>query len=299
MKPGAVTVQEQRAVESYWTPQRMGAAGRGEVPPPITEMPPPGVLFPNTGHAWARNGAVNRTVGRLFFTAPDTAPGAGDGSCTATVVDSPSGSTVVTAAHCLSSFLEEDKPNVWHTNVYFVPGYLDGTKPVGGFTVRASVTTDGYFTQHRSTEDFAMLVMNKAPTGRPIAKVTGSQRIAFNTKRETGQPAYAFGYSAAMWNGKPWDMGQLLGYSSGKAQSFNDQDFKGQWGVRSDQSGGSSGGPHLAGFNPATATGTVVGVTSQGGYLPDDLDYKNRYSVAANLDTTAQTLYNRAQQIHP
>ncbi|MEU4955625.1 trypsin-like serine peptidase [Streptomyces lavendulae] len=238
---------------------------------------------------------MNRTVGRLFF----TAPGVGDGSCTATVVDSPSGSTVVTAAHCLSTFLSEDKPDVWNTNVYFVPGYLDDAKPRGGFTARASLLTDGYFTHHRSTEDFAMLVMNKAPDGRPIAEVTGSQRIAFNAKRNFGQPTYAFGYSAAMWNDKPWDMGQLLGYSSGKAKSFNDQHLRNQWGVRSDQSGGSSGGPHLTGFNPATATGTVVGVTSQGGYLPDDPDYNNRYSIAANLDTTAQTLYNHAQKPRP
>ncbi|MFG2357546.1 trypsin-like serine peptidase [Streptomyces sp. NPDC048521] len=86
---------------------------------------------------WTHGGAVEKNVGRLFFTFSDGY----DGSCTATVVTSANRSTVITAAHCLRGVGSPSADATWNHNFYFVPGYRNGTKPLGGFSIRTMATS--------------------------------------------------------------------------------------------------------------------------------------------------------------
>ncbi|WP_411144504.1 hypothetical protein [Streptomyces sp. x-80] len=55
---------------------------------------------------------------------------------------------------------------------------------------------------------------------------------------------------------------------------------------------GASGGPHFAGFDPATGTGTVTGVTTAG---EDPSGGESEYAYATRLGTDTERLYRRAQ----
>ncbi|MER5866411.1 hypothetical protein [Kitasatospora sp. NPDC002040] len=272
-RAGATTDQERSRIDGYWTPDRMRLAGA--VVPEITPLPEddntpddPRPLPPNTpdpGDVWTHGGAVNRSVGRLFFTFADGY----DGSCTATVVTGENRSTVVTAAHCLRGVGAATDPDTWHRNVYFVPGYRNGTKPLGGFSVRSMATSsrwdadpDGTGSEGMAVAgyDTAVMVVNRSADGRRIAELTGSQRIAF-TKPVEGGFVHTFGYPKDRLNlGNPKYAGSRLIHCAGPARPGVAAPLL--WGEQCDMGHGASGGPHLAGFDPRTGTGTVVGVTT-------------------------------------
>lgn len=303
--PGALIPAERQRIEAYWTPRRMARAMHGgEDADPVSKeadtLPGQDRSKPNTGAVWGGGGKITQSVGRLFMTSRDD-DGSGlevamDRSCTATVVDSPSGTTVLTAAHCLQGHpgWPGDKRAEWNTNVYFVPGYRDGLKPQGGFTVNTSYVARPYHDQMDEASDAAMLAMNPAADGRTVAAVTGSQKIQFNAPRHTGQFTYNFGYSADSYGKEePWKTGQLLGYCAGPAARNTQLPTSNHWGMPCNMIRGSSGGPHLTGFDPKSGTGTVVGVNSGARRVQD-----KRVEDAAPLNDSAHKLYLRAQHPH-
>ncbi|MFE3585486.1 trypsin-like serine peptidase [Streptomyces vinaceus] len=310
--PEARTLAEQQRIQGYWTPHRMQQAyHEGEVPDPVgwdaDKLPDQDRTKPNSGAIWGGAGQIAKSVGRLFmnvsiYNLSTKELETRDLSCTATVVDSPSGSTVVTAAHCLMGrpYFKDGDPTkgqdttrpVWDTKAYFVPGYRDGAKPYGGFTVNTSFIPKSYFEKGDLGSDVAMLAMNPAADGRTIAAVTGTQRIQFNAPRSTGQFTYNFGYSAdSSGQQEPWKTGQLLGYCAGPTTKNTDTPQWNHWGMRCDMVKGSSGGPHLVNFDVTTNTGTVVGVNSLGRPTPD-----GSFKDATPLGDTAYRAYLRAQQ---
>ncbi|MEK8143051.1 hypothetical protein NKH18_15250 [Streptomyces sp. M10(2022)] len=110
---------------------------------------------------------MEKNVGRLFFTFSDGY----DGSCTATVVTSANRSTVITAAHCLRDVGAPSDDDTWNHNFYFVPGYRNGTKPLGGFSLRTMATSSRWDADPDTTEpsdvaaagyDTGLLVANPA-----------------------------------------------------------------------------------------------------------------------------------------
>lgn len=270
---GATTAQERARIDAYWTPERMKLAGA--LVPEITPVPedddtpddprplPPDT--PDSGSVWTHGGSVEKNVGRLFFTFSDGY----DGSCTATVVTGANRSTVVTAAHCLRGVGSPSADDTWNHNFYFVPGYRNGTKPLGGFTVRTMATSSRWDADPDTTEssdvaaagyDTGLLVANPAAGGRPIVDVTGSQRIGFGRPAE-GAFVHAFGYPDYGLN-DPGDkyVGSRMIHCAGPSHPGPRTPLL--WGETCDMSAGSSGGPHLAGFDTRTGTGTVVGVTT-------------------------------------
>ncbi|MFF7674768.1 hypothetical protein [Actinacidiphila glaucinigra] len=86
----AVSRAERRAFLDYWTPERIAALTRPSSGNPPRSGP--------DGAPWTGRNALARAVGRLFFTDHGE-----DASCTATVVGSANGNTVVTAAHCVNN----------------------------------------------------------------------------------------------------------------------------------------------------------------------------------------------------
>ncbi|GAA0642141.1 hypothetical protein GCM10010174_75860 [Kutzneria viridogrisea] len=282
---GATTAEQQQAVDAYWTPDRMRLAGA--LVPEITPIPPddttPDVDTPpapntaTTGEVWRFKGAVDGTVGRLFFTFSDGY----DGSCTATVVGR---DTVVTAAHCLRATGADE----WRHNVYFVPGYRNGSKPHGGFSARTMITSTDWDTGSSSQDvaaaghDAAFAVLNRAG-GRPVAEVVGSQRIGF-TPPASGRFEHAFGYPHVQ-SGTKW-LGARMVHCAGPVQQA--PKTPALWGMRCDMAHGASGGPHFAEFDPATGRGRVVGVTTTGTELGGGA---GEYSYATPLGPEAALLY--------
>ncbi|MFJ5231440.1 trypsin-like serine peptidase [Kitasatospora sp. NPDC088391] len=302
-RAGATTAAERERVETYWTPDRMRLAGA--MVPEITPIPPDDTTpddprplpadTPDPGAVWTYGGAVERSVGRLFFTFSDGY----DGSCTATVVTAANRSTLLTAAHCLRGVGPSGADDTWHHNVYFVPGYRNGAKPLGGFSAAALATSTAWDADPGTTtsedvaeagHDTGVAVLNRAPDGRRAADVTGSQRIAF-TRPAEGESVHTFGYPASRLN-NPADKyaGSRLIHCAGPDRPS--PVAPPLWGTTCDMSHGASGGPHFVDFDPRTGTGTVIGVTTTtddlAGGLPGTL-------YATRLTTGAHHLYDWAR----
>ncbi|MFE7463204.1 trypsin-like serine peptidase [Streptomyces sp. NPDC057499] len=300
---GATTAQERNRINTYWTPGRMKLAGAlvPEITPvpendntPDDPRPLPGNT-PDPGAVWTHGGAVEKNVGRLFFTFSDGY----DGSCTATVVTSTNRSTVITAAHCLRSVGSPSADDTWNHNFYFVPGYRNGTKPLGGFSIRTMATSSRWNADPDTTEssdvaaagfDTGLLVANPTAGGRSIEDVTGSQKIGFGKPVED-EFVHSFGYPNNGLN-DPTDkyVGSRMVHCAGSSRPGPEVPLL--WGEACDMSSGSSGGPHFARFDARTGTGTVVGVTTAdqelaGGPAPT--------LYATRLGDSAHRLYDWAQ----
>lgn len=300
---GATTAQERNRINAYWSPERMKLAGA--MVPEITPIPeddetpgdprPLPANTPDSGSVWTHSGSVEKNIGRLFSTFSDGY----DGSCTATVVTSANRSTVITAAHCLRGVGAPSDDDTWNHNFYFVPGYRNGAKPLGGFSVRTMATSSRWDADPDTTDssdvaaagyDAGLLVANPAAGGQPIADITGSQHIGF------GQPVedefiHAFGYPNYGLN-DPGDkyVGSRMIHCAGTSRPGPKVPLL--WGETCDMSAGSSGGPHLAHFDTRTGAGTVVGITTTSEELaggPTPTLYATR------LGDSAHHLYDWAQ----
>jgi len=98
---------------AYWTPARMRAAIRnssGQESGVLASLSRPGGPRPAPAHLPGM-----KAIGRVF----GVGPGGRLWSCTGTLVDSPNGSVVWTAGHCLHA----GRRGAFHTNVAFAPGY--------------------------------------------------------------------------------------------------------------------------------------------------------------------------------
>ncbi|MEV7771474.1 serine protease [Kitasatospora sp. NPDC086791] len=197
------------------------------------------------------------TVGALF----SGSVAAGNHFCTASVLHSPTGNLLLTAAHCLTST----------DGVTFAPAYRDGTAPYGTWRVTAIHTTTGWSQKGDVDEDFAIL--ETAPSnGRKVEDVVGGNRLG------TDEP-----FNAAV---------RLYGYpadSEAPNLCTNGTDRQSSY-QRVIQCpaypAGTSGGPWID-----VATGEVVGAI--GGYQQggdtDDVSY------SAYFDHTIAALYNQAE----
>lgn len=213
------------------------------------------------GHPFSGTAAV----GALFTT---SAGRLGQHFCTASVVDSPDGDLVITAAHCVTS-----TPGT----IAFVPGYDDGSKPYGVWTVTKVYVDHAWSSSSSQDDDFAFLRVSKPGSAVPIEDVTGAERLA------TGAPASR-------------QLVQVIGYpnSSGRpviCQNWLREPMPGQ--LEFDCGGypdGTSGGPFLREVDQATGQGLVIGVIGgyeQGGDTPE-------VSYSAVLGANAAALYKTA-----
>jgi hypothetical protein len=125
-----------RQVERFWTPQRMEAAGALEL-----SVGPQGraavYLGPLPRPAQASYSVVETPEvppfawnGRLFVK-----QGGEEGSCSATAIDSPTRSLVLTAGHCVNTGPEHGHAGTWSSYLEFVPGYNLGAAPYGAFVL--------------------------------------------------------------------------------------------------------------------------------------------------------------------
>lgn len=188
--------------------------------------------------------------------------------CSGAVVASPTRDIVVTAAHCVIA------PGTGRARggLTFAPGYHDGTRPFGTWSV-ATVVADSDWTVHGSQNaDVAFLILRPDSSGRRIQDAAGAEALAFNPV--AGTPAVAVGYPSR--TDRPV-------YCASRLRRFNAHQLEFDC---PGLPGGTSGGPLLVGTAPdAHSRGAVVGVI--GGYQEggdtDDISYSSYFgaSIAA------------------
>jgi V8-like Glu-specific endopeptidase len=206
-------------------------------------------------------------VGALVTAVPG-GRGMGIHFCTASVVDSPVGDLVITAAHCVTGR---------HAGQFvFVPGYHNRQAPYGIWPVTRVFVDQNWSDSADPDDDVAFLVVRKAGTTTSLQSLTGGERLGLGQR--AGQMVRVIGYPDA--TDVPIScMNQAILFSPTQLQ-FDCNGY----------TGGTSGSPLLANVSRSTGLGTVIGVIGgyeQGGYTPV-------VSYAARLEANAAALYKTA-----
>jgi V8-like Glu-specific endopeptidase len=162
--------------------------------------------------------------------------------CTASVVDSPQGDLVITAAHCVSGRTP--------SRIAFVPGYRDGLAPYGVWLTSEVLSDSAWRTSGSPDHDVAFLVVHRPRSSERVQDMTGGERLGIG------------------WPTQAWV--QVIGYPDTTDQPITCQNESKQLDpheLEFDCGGytdGTSGGPFLGRVDPGTGAGTVIGVI--GGY---------------------------------
>jgi len=207
-------------------------------------------------------------------------------SCTATVVESRSGSVAVTAAHCVHrperSPMELPPGAAGPLTVTgFVPGREGDRAPFGSWPVERVEVDPRWAGSGEPTHDVAFLRLGEV-AGRTVQAAVAAQRIAFGAV-PTGTSMTALGYPAAA----PFD-GRSLRRCTSPGVTVGRAAF-GALQMRCAMTPGVSGGPWLSGFDPATGIGTVAAVTSF-------VDESNGLLSAVALHSQARELFDAADR---
>jgi V8-like Glu-specific endopeptidase len=195
-------------------------------------------------------------VGALFTVS--SAGALGNHFCTASVVDSPTGNLLVTAAHCVSGHPAAD--------FAFVPDYTDGRMPYGIWTVTRIIVDPRWNSSADPDDDFAFLVVSQRGAKLSIEQLTGAEAIEFGAP--AGQKVKVSGY--------PDGDGTVIACVN-TAQAYSPTQFVFDCGGFMD---GTSGSPLLAGYSTPGSLGTVIGVIGgfeQGGDTAS-ISYAARFS---------------------
>ena len=212
----------------------------------------------------ARGFTGTPAVGALFTA---TGTDLGGHFCTASVIHSPHGDLVLTAAHCVTG--------VAPAKMIFVPGYHGGKKPYGVWAVTRVILDPNWISSAAPTDDFAFLVV-RSPTQGPVEDVTGGERLGLS--QPSGRMVQVVGY--------PNDASAPI-VCRNRARRFSSSQLEFDCGGYAD---GTSGSPLLADIGPSTGLGTVIGVI--GGY--EQGGYTASVSYAARFGASTAALYKIA-----
>ena len=185
--------------------------------------------------------------------------------CTGSVVDSPAGDIVITAAHCAYGSSGPE------TNQVFVPAYDNGSKPYGVWNVTAVYVAPQWASSSDPDYDVAFLVVHNANgSSTPIQDVVGADTLAVD---QSYTPlTTVIGY--------PSDTNEPITCTNYTTEFTSTQL---RWDC-DDYPDGTSGSPFLTDYNPQTGLGTVVGVIGgyqTGGDTPD-VSYSVRFGDAVS-----------------
>jgi V8-like Glu-specific endopeptidase len=195
--------------------------------------------------------------------------------CTASVVDSPTGNLIVTAAHCMQG------ATVGH--IVFVPGYSAGLAPYGLWTVTRVIEDQPWLASGDPDDDFAFLVVSQRGSKVPVQSLTGGEVIGEG--EPAGRSVVVAGYPNIQ--NTPVSCKNTVSAFSATQFEFDCDGF----------TDGTSGSPLLAELAPvsgATASAAspamvigVIGGYEQGGYTAS-------VSYAARFSTRLAELYQLA-----
>jgi V8-like Glu-specific endopeptidase len=191
--------------------------------------------------------------------------------CTASVVHSPAGDLLLTAAHCVTGYSLTSP-----AGLAFVPSYDNGYAPYGIWPVTRVFVDSAWESTANPNDDFAFLTVAQPGSSTPIEDVTGAERLG------VGQP--------------PTAIVQVTGYPDGldqpvtcrnRASAFSSTQMQFDCDGYTD---GTSGSPFLVHGDTATGESTVIGVIGgyqRGGGSPD-------ISYAATFGENVEALYGIA-----
>jgi V8-like Glu-specific endopeptidase len=187
--------------------------------------------------------------------------------CTASVVHSPAGNLILTAAHCLKGYPDTGSPGI-----AFVPGY-DGAAPAGVWMVTRIFVDAAWSATADPDDDFAFLTVARPGQSTPIESITGAEILG--TSPPSAGLVRVIGYPDAQ--NEPIMCLNRTSKPMRTQMQFDCDSF----------TTGTSGGPFLVGTG-ARGDDTVIGVI--GGYQEggDSSDI----SYAAVFDQKVQALYN-------
>ncbi|MEU9096893.1 trypsin-like serine protease [Streptomyces sp. NPDC048361] len=197
----------------------------------------------------------------------------GEHYCTASVVSSPRGNVIATAAHCANAHPADE--------VEFAPGFSGadgGTSPYGKWKVRAVQIDDRWTANQDDAVDYAFLTVEPDAQGRSVQSVVGSSTPEWGAGPE--QRVTVVGYPIEDHN--PENRPVIC-----TTDTHRDTDVQAM--MRMLCSGfwdGTSGSPWLTGYQGADRMGRIIGVLSGG-----DTDAE---STAVLFDAGARSLYERA-----
>jgi V8-like Glu-specific endopeptidase len=190
--------------------------------------------------------------------------------CTASVVHSPAGNLLITAAHCVYGGRQPAAGSI-----AFAPGYHSGKFPHGVWTITGVYVNRAWQLRRSPDNDVAFLVAGGP--GDRIERHTGAELLGI---------------------GRPPQRVKVIGYPDstrrpvscvGPARAFRPNPHQMVWDCGG-YTNGTSGGPFLAHVSTGTGDGTVIGVIGGyelGGDLPS-VSYSPRFF--ANI----RDLYRRA-----
>jgi V8-like Glu-specific endopeptidase len=202
-------------------------------------------------------------VGTLFETAADGS--LTSHHCTGSVVASPQGDIVITAAHCVTDGTTPD------TAFAFVPGYHDGAMPYGVWYVSSVVVPRQWAADGDTDHDYAFVTVHRKGSNTAIQDVVGADTLAVD------QP-----YTAVT---------RVIGYPSDTNEPITCTNRTAEFSATqlefdcAGYPGGTSGSPFLTDVDPATGLGRVVGVI--GGYEAGGESADVSYSVHFDGGVTA------------
>jgi trypsin-like peptidase len=201
--------------------------------------------------------------------------------CTASVVASPAGDLVLTAAHCVTG------PSL--ADIVFAPGYADGKFPHGLWAVSRKFVNASWAAHQNPDDDFAFLVVRPlANAGQAasataatstVEQATGAERLRFGAPLPT--VIRAIGYPDA--SSQPRACTTMA--VAFRPDSLDQVKF-----VCPGFTDGTSGGPFLSDYSRSTDTGAIIGVIGgyqQGGDSPG-------ISYSAAFAANVKALYGRA-----
>jgi V8-like Glu-specific endopeptidase len=169
--------------------------------------------------------------------------------CTASVVASPAGNVIVTAAHCLAG------PG---TAVVFAPGYANGVAPYGMWNVVAAYGNPAWLNGGDTTADYAFLVVVPSasnPTQASVQSVVGANVLGT-------QPAASMDVTMS---------GYPMGTGSSTVVCTRTVIYDGSYPTSTCPGfvGGTSGGPWVTSVGGVSTVTGVVGGLHQGGCNAD------------------------------
>ncbi|HEX4700931.1 MAG TPA: trypsin-like serine protease [Pseudonocardiaceae bacterium] len=197
------------------------------------------------GAAWRGGGVVAQATGRVFFTLDKMRY-----ACSGAVIGP---GLVITAAHCVS-----DGSGGWADDWTFVPGYAAGKAPFGVYRAQTIYVSSDWASGADPGSDVAFVKIvpaGQATATAPAQANASALPVSFGRNPAGRRQAYVFGYPAA-----PPYTGRTLDYCAGQVRP--DPYGGADNGLPCAMTEGDSGGPWLSGFDPATGTGVITGVTS-------------------------------------
>lgn len=202
-----------------------------------------------------------RAVGALFVRSNGHL---GRHFCTASVVHSPVGNLLLTAAHCMRG--RSLRPA---GGVVFAPGYHDGRMPLGLWVVTGKFVTSRWAKDHDPNDDFAFLVVRRHHS--QIERRSGAEQLLTGTALPVR--VRVIGYP---------DATDAPIRCTAFARRFTTRTLRQMRFRCGGYTDGTSGGPFLLHVSSRSGTGWIIGVIGgyqQGGSTPS-VSYSARFGAA-------------------